>query len=83
MGHHHAQCAMADLDGELLLNGAWIGTDPFAYNALVGFREPVQLLHGMHEKNGVSWRLPIKLRTANETPKRYIIDGGREIGPLL
>jgi hypothetical protein len=83
-GHHHAQGSLADMDGELLMNGAWIGTDQFAYNALAGFREPSQLLHGMNEKYGASWRLPIRLKTPGERggPKRYLIDGGREVGPL-
>ena len=84
MGHHHALGSLADMDGELLLNGAWLGTDQFAYNALAGFREPSQLLHGMSDKYGVTWRLPVKLRSDTEKagPKRYKIDGGREIGPL-
>jgi hypothetical protein len=84
MGHHHLNASMSDMDGEILCNGAWLGTDQFAYNAMSGYREPCQLLHGMHERWGASWRLPIKLKTEGELsgPKRYLIDGGREIGPL-
>ncbi len=68
----------------MLVNGAWIGTDAFSYNALAGYREPCQLIHGVNSKYGVSWRLPIKLRFDGEQkgPTRYLIDGGREIGPL-
>ncbi len=75
MGHHHVSAALADVEGELLINGAWPGTDPFAFNALAGYREPVQLIHGMHHRNGVTWRLPIKLRHDGEKrgPKRYEI----------
>ncbi len=75
LGHHHVSAALADVEGELLINGAWPGTDPFAFNALAGYREPVQLVHGMHHRNGVTWRLPIKLRHDGEKrgPKRYEI----------
>ncbi len=84
MGHHHTMASLSDIDGEMLVNGAWIGTDAFSYNALAGFREPCQLLHGVSAKYGVSWRLPVKLRFDGEQkgPIRYLIDGGREVGPL-
>jgi hypothetical protein len=85
MGHHHVNASLADVDGELLVNGSWVGTDPFAFNALAGYREPTQLLHGMNAKYGVTWRLPVKLKHSDEKrgPKRYMIDGGRDVGPLL
>ena len=85
VGHHHTLSTLSDMDGELLVNGAWLGTDPFAYHALAGYREPAQLFHGVHPKYGVSWRLNCKLKTDKEKlgPQRYLIDGGREIGPLL
>jgi hypothetical protein len=28
MGHHHTLSSLSDLDGELVVNGAWVGTDP-------------------------------------------------------
>ena len=84
MGHHHTSSTLADIDGELIVNGSWVGTDAFAYNALAGYREPSQWLHGVNPKHGVSWRLNVKLKHDNEKngPRRYLIDGGREIGPL-
>lgn len=83
-GHHHTGSTLSDIDGEMMINGAWTATDQFAYNALAGYREPMQWLHGCHERNGVSWRLAVKLRQKNEKqgPKRYIIDGGRDVGPV-
>jgi hypothetical protein len=83
MGHHHVNASLADVDGELLVNGSWLGTDPFAFNALAGYREPCQLLHGMNARYGATWRLPIKLRSKGEGngPRRYMIDRGREVGP--
>ena len=84
VGHHHTASTLSDIDGELLVNGAWLGTDPYAYNSLAGYREPAQWLHGVNPKYGISWRLNCKLRSDAEKsgPKRYLIDGGREIGPL-
>ncbi len=76
MGHHHVQGSMADLDGELLLNGAWLGNDPFSYNLFSGYRAPCQLLHGVHDRHGVTWRLPIGLKCEGERngPKRYHVE---------
>ena len=83
-GHHHTASSLSDVDGELLVNGAWLGTDSFAYNSLAAYKEPTQLLHGVNQKHGVTWRLHVKLRHENEKdgPKRYCIDGGRDVGPL-
>jgi hypothetical protein len=84
VGHHHAASVLSDVDGELLVNGSWVGTDAFAYNALSGYREPSQWLHGVNPKHGITWRMNCKLRHENEKngPQRYLIDGGRDVGPL-
>ncbi len=76
MGHHHVQATMADLNGELIVNGAWLGNDPFSYNAFSGYRAPCQLLHGVHATHGVTWRLPIALKHEGERdgPKRYFVE---------
>lgn len=76
MGHHHVQASMADLDGELLVNGAWLGNDPYSYNSFSGYRAPCQLLHGVHKRHGVTWRLPIGLKHPGERdgPKRYKVE---------
>jgi hypothetical protein len=84
VGHHHTASILSDVDGELLVNGSWVGTDAFAYNVLSGYRDPCQWLHGVNPKHGISWRMNVKLRHEREKqgPRRYLIDGGREIGPL-
>lgn len=76
MGHHHVQASMADLDGELIVNGAWLGNDPFSYNSFNSYRAPCQLLHGVHERHGVTWRLPIGLKHEEERegPARYLVE---------
>lgn len=73
IGHHHIQASLADLNGELLANGAWLGCDAYSYNSFSGYRAPTQLLHGMHKKHGVTWRMPVNLKHDGETkgPRRY------------
>jgi len=75
MGHFHAHATQQALKGETFINGAWVGCDPYSFNALDGYNEPMQLLHGVHSKYGATWRLPIKLRFDGdvEGPKRYKI----------
>jgi hypothetical protein len=83
-GHHHVASSLSDVDGELLINGTWIGTDSFAYNSLSAYQEPSQWLHGVNPKHGITWRMKVKLKSKDESrgPRRYIIDGGRDVGPV-
>lgn len=85
MGHHHVAASLSDINGELLVNGAWPATDAYAYNSFSSYREPAQWIHGVNPLHGITWRLNVKLRHDRETngPKRYKIDGGRDVGPLL
>jgi hypothetical protein len=85
IGHHHCLASLSDINGEMVINGAWPGTDSFSYNSFSGYREPCQLLHGVNPKHGITWRMNVKLKHENEKagPKRYKIDGGREVGPLV
>ncbi len=81
-GHFHRPASLGQFDGELLMNGPWVATDAYSYNAFGGYTEPTQLLHGVGQKYGVTWRLPVKLKTDDEHlgPQRYKIDLMREIG---
>lgn len=76
MGHHHVSASLADIDGELLVNGSWIGTDSYAYNSFAGYREPKQWIHGVNPKKGITWRMDVQLRTKDEAkgPKRYKVE---------
>ncbi len=75
-GHFHRPSSLTDLDGEIIVNGTWVATDAFAYNAFGGYTVPSQLLHGVNPKYGITWRLPVNLRTDDEArgPQRYKID---------
>lgn len=83
-GHHHVSASLADIKGELLVNGAWVGTDAYSYNSFSGYREPSQWLHGVNPVHGITWRLNVKLKHDREQkgPRRYLIDGGRDVGPI-
>jgi hypothetical protein len=67
---------MNELDGEMLMNGAWVASDAYAYNSFGGYTEPSQLIHGVNSKYGITWRMPVKLKTDHEQdgPQRYKID---------
>lgn len=73
-GHFHTCSSMADLRGETFINGAWAATSAYSYESFSGYREPCQLLHGVHADYGVTWRLPIKIkdmRKEQDGPQRY------------
>ena len=76
MGHHHVAASLADLDGELIVNGAWPANDQFSYNAFAGYREPCQLLHGVNPKYGITWRMLVRLKhdAEHDGPKRYKVE---------
>jgi len=72
-GHFHRPGSTTEVNGEMLINGAWPATDAYAFNALGGFTEPSQLIHGVNKEYGITWRLPVKLRSEYEHsgPRRY------------
>lgn len=73
-GHFHALTQSAELKGETIINGAFPATDPFSYESFAGYREPMQLIHGVHPRYGITWRFPIKVKDADyesKGPRRY------------
>jgi transcriptional regulator with XRE-family HTH domain len=83
-GHFHRPGSTTEVNGEMLINGAWPASDAYAYNSLGGFTEPSQLIHGVNSKYGITWRLPVKLRCDYEKtgPRRYRIDMMDEVTAL-
>jgi transcriptional regulator with XRE-family HTH domain len=75
-GHFHRPGSTTEVNGEMLINGAWPTTDAYAYNSLAGFTEPSQLIHGVNKEYGITWRLPVKLRCEyeHEGPRRYVLE---------
>ena len=80
-GHFHQPATHAVLNGETIINGAWIATTPYVYNSLSTFNEPSQWIHGVNAGRGISWRLNVKLRTEREHlgPDRYVVNLAKEI----
>lgn len=80
-GHFHRPGSTGEVNGEMLINGAWPASDAYSYNALGGFTEPSQLIHGVNKKYGITWRLPVKLRCEYEHkgPKRYKLQDMDEV----
>jgi hypothetical protein len=73
-GHFHMLSTMSDLNGETIINGAWIGTSPYGYESFSGYRDPQQLLHGVHPDYGITWRLNVRLKDVvaeAKGPQRY------------
>jgi len=81
-GHFHRCGSTSELNGEMLINGSWVATDAFAFNALGGYTEPTQLIHGVNKKHGITWRLPVRMRCPYESkgPRRYKIDMMEDVG---
>lgn len=76
-GHFHSLSSNADLKGEMIINGAWPATNNYSFSRFSGYREPMQLTHGVHERRGITWRLPIKLKDTEyekDGPRRYKIE---------
>jgi hypothetical protein len=73
-GHFHTYASMASIQGETLVNGSFVACDPYSFHALSAYNTPMQLVHGVHAKNGVTWRYPIKIKDVareEKGPQRY------------
>ncbi len=71
--HFHQAATLPNLNGEVIINGAWLATDPYAFDAITAWSEPSQWLFGVHHNHGISWRLKVNLKTERESlgPTRY------------
>jgi hypothetical protein len=61
IGHHHT---IGCVDGNgvgYICNGAWLGTDPYAYQSLRVAGRPQQMMFGVHKDHGKTWNLPLHL----------------------
>ena len=76
-GHFHNPSMLAQMgNSETIINGAWKATDPYTLATYGSFVEPSQWVHGIHPKQGITWRFKVKLRSDDEKlgPKRYCVD---------
>jgi hypothetical protein len=74
-GHFHRPGSTTEVNGEMIINGAWPAADAYSFNSFGGFTEPSQLIHGVNKNHGITWRLPVHLRCEYEStgPRRYKI----------
>jgi len=75
-GHFHTEGQVQVSGGATMLgNGAWLACDQYSYQNIDEAGSPSQTIFGVHKHNGVTWRLPIKMRTEGEKagPVRYQI----------
>jgi len=75
-GHFHTPGDVAVSGGATMIgNGAFLACDQYSYQNIDEAGVPSQWIFGVHKRNGVTWRLPIQLRSDDEKngPKRYNI----------
>jgi transcriptional regulator with XRE-family HTH domain len=75
-GHFHTEGQVRVSGGATMLgNGAWLACDQYSYQNIDEAGTASQTIFGVHKHNGVTWRLPIQLRTDGEKagPQRYQI----------
>jgi len=71
-GHYHTTGDVRLSGGATLLaNGAFLATDQFSYQSLQECGIPSQSLFGVHERNGVTWRMPFDIRADDNQVNRY------------
>ncbi len=77
-GHFHTHTTQQHTTGEVVVNGSWPATDEYAIEQLGAVGEPNQVLFGIHENHGMTWRLPVNHRAhdwreSEKQPSRYDI----------
>lgn len=74
--HFHSPATQDTVGGEVIINGSWTATSPYAYESLSVCNEPSQWIFGVHKDRGISWRLKMLLRSDKEHlgPNRYHVD---------
>jgi len=61
LGHFHQGASFDVSYSEVLVNGSFVGADEFALRKLKRASAPKQLVFGLHEKHGITWRYQIQL----------------------
>lgn len=61
LAHFHTSSSIDRVRGEKIISGSFVGADEFSLGAMTSVKVPRQLIFGVHEKYGISWRLPVNL----------------------
>ena len=73
IGHHHTRGIVTGNGVGYLCNGAWLGTDPYAYQKMGVAGPPEQLFFGVNKDRGITWQLPLQL-DGNDASKKCRYD---------
>lgn len=72
IGHYHTAGCVDGNGVGYICNGAWLGTDPYAYQKLRVAGRPQQMMFGVHKDHGKTWNLPLHLDGRDDAKKcRY------------
>lgn len=72
IGHHHTRGIVSGNGVWYICNGAWLCTDPFAYEKLGVAGPAEQVFFGVNKKRGITWQFPIQLEGRDNAKKcRY------------
>ncbi len=84
LGHFHTMGELADVHGDTILNGAFMGGNDFSLGAMAKVTYPGQQYFGVHPRIGRSWRYPLRLDTAPKTGDiRYKYDLDTSVADLV
>ena len=73
LGHFHRNITLPKIRGEVFINGGLKGGDEYSLGALRAVSRPSQLIAGVHDRTGVSFRYPVHF-TRKEGKLRYVVD---------
>jgi len=66
IGHHHTEGFTTGNGVGFICNGAWLGTDQYAYQKMGVAGTPSQWIFGVHKDHGATWRLPVQIATQDD-----------------
>jgi len=84
LGHFHTMGELADVHGDTILNGAFMGGNDFSIGAMAKVTYPGQHYFGVHPRIGRSWRYPLRLDTApKDSLIRYKYDLDKSVADVV
>jgi hypothetical protein len=72
IGHFHSEAGISSSLGDCIINGNFIGANSFS-KQIIEANVPVQLIHGISQKNGVEWTRKAYLRSREDMKPRLTI----------
>lgn len=72
IGHYHTRGIVTGNGVGYICNGAWLGTDPYAYHKMGVAGPPEQVFFGVNKDRGITWQLPLQLEGRDDAKQcRY------------